>query len=75
MRTQGFIDEQAAGKILYSGAFATGNPSGKLLNNPFKFVVKNVANTGASSQLALHGSNISYVLQLFVLLTVASCPR
>jgi all-trans-8'-apo-beta-carotenal 15,15'-oxygenase len=47
VRTKGFVDEQAAGKMMYPGAFATGNPSGKLLKNPFKFVAKNVANTGA----------------------------
>ena len=64
VRTQGFTDEQAAGKMLYAGAFATGNPSGQLLNNPFKFVVKNVANTGASSHvtMCLHGSDVGWGL-------------
>lgn len=63
VRTQGFTDEQAAGKILYAGAFATGNPSGQLLNNPFKFVVKNIANTGASSHVTmrLHGSDVGWI--------------
>ena len=63
VRTQGFTDEQAAGKILYAGAFATGNPSGQLLNNPFKFVVKNVANTGASSHVTtcLHGRDVGWI--------------
>ena len=37
---------QEAGRMLYAGAFATGNPAGKWLNNPMDFVVKNVANTG-----------------------------
>ncbi len=46
MRTKGFVEEQAAGRMLHAGAFSTGNPSGKLLNNPFAFEVKNVANTG-----------------------------
>lgn len=46
VRTREFQEEQEAGKILYAGAFASGNPSGQLLNNPFTFQVKNVANTG-----------------------------
>lgn len=48
VRTQGFVEEQRAQKMLYAGAFATGNPSGKWFNNPFTFQVKNVANTGAA---------------------------
>ena len=47
VRTKGFLEEQAAGRMLHGGAFSTGNPSGKLFNNPFEFSVKNVANTGA----------------------------
>jgi len=44
--TKGFADEQAAGKMLYKGAFAIGNPKGDAFYNPFDFDVKNVANTG-----------------------------
>ena len=45
VRTSAYVEEQAAGKWLYKGAFATGNPSGGWLYNPFDFSVKNVANT------------------------------
>jgi len=44
--TRGFVDEQAARKMLYKGAFAIGNPKGDAFYNPFDFDVKNVANTG-----------------------------
>lgn len=64
VRTREFQEEQEAGKILYAGAFASGNPSGQLLNNPFTFQVKNVANTGilewAGRLFALHESGLPH---------------
>jgi len=48
VRTKGFLEEQAAGRILHPGAFAHSNSSGIMFNNPFTISVKNVANTGAS---------------------------
>jgi all-trans-8'-apo-beta-carotenal 15,15'-oxygenase len=45
VRTAGYVAEQAAGRMLFKGAFATGNPSGGWFYNPFDFSVKNVANT------------------------------
>ena len=46
MRTEALIKEQAAGKMLYRGAFSVGNPSGGKFFNPFNFSVKGIANTG-----------------------------
>lgn len=40
------MKEQAAGKMLYRGAFSVGNPSGGRFFNPFNFAVKGIANTG-----------------------------
>ena len=40
------MKEQAAGKMLYRGAFSVGNPSGGKFFNPFNFAVKGIANTG-----------------------------
>ena len=45
VRTKGYVAEQAAGRMLFKGAFTTGNPSGGWFYNPFDFDVKNVANT------------------------------
>lgn len=44
VRTQGFLEEQAAGKILYRGVFGTQKPGGWLAN-AFDFKRKNIANT------------------------------
>ena len=44
VRTEGFIKEQAAGKILYRGVFGTQKPGGWLANL-FDLKLKNVANT------------------------------
>ncbi len=44
VRTQGFVEEQAAGKILYRGVFGTQKPGG-VLNNAFDLRKKNIANT------------------------------
>jgi hypothetical protein len=45
VQTKGYVDEQAAGRPLYKGAFSTGNPAGGWFNNPLDLKFKNVANT------------------------------
>ncbi len=44
VRTEAFVKEQEAGKILYRGVFGTQKPGG-WLNNAFDFRLKNIANT------------------------------
>lgn len=44
VRTEGFLAEQAAGKILYRGVFGTQKPGGPLAN-AFDLRLKNIANT------------------------------
>ncbi len=44
VRTQGYVSEQAAGKMLYRGVFGTAKPGG-WLNNLFDLNIKNIANT------------------------------
>lgn len=44
VRTEGYVAEQAAGKILYRGVFGTPKPGG-LLANAFDINFKNIANT------------------------------
>jgi all-trans-8'-apo-beta-carotenal 15,15'-oxygenase len=44
VRTQGFVEEQAAGRILYRGVFGTQKPGGPWAN-AFDFRLKNIANT------------------------------
>ena len=44
IRTKGFVEEQAAGKILYRGVFGTQKPGGWLAN-AFDLRQKNIANT------------------------------
>ncbi|HEY9709126.1 MAG TPA: carotenoid oxygenase family protein [Oculatellaceae cyanobacterium] len=44
IRTEGFLAEQKAGKILYRGVFGTQKPGGWLAN-AFDFQLKNIANT------------------------------
>ncbi|OLP20252.1 Apocarotenoid-15,15'-oxygenase [Leptolyngbya sp. 'hensonii'] len=44
VRTEGFLAEQAAGKILYRGVFGTQKPGGWLAN-AFDFKLKHIANT------------------------------
>jgi all-trans-8'-apo-beta-carotenal 15,15'-oxygenase len=44
VRTEGYVKEQAAGKILYRGVFGTQKPGGWLAN-AFDFRIKNIANT------------------------------
>ena len=45
VRTEGYVAEKAAGKILYRGAFGTQKPGGWLANI-FDLKNKNIANTG-----------------------------
>jgi all-trans-8'-apo-beta-carotenal 15,15'-oxygenase len=44
VRTEGFVKEQEAGRILYRGVFGTQKPGGALAN-AFDFQLKNIANT------------------------------
>ena len=44
VRTEGFLAEQKAGKILYRGVFGTQKPGGPLAN-AFDLQIKNIANT------------------------------
>ncbi|MBV9385730.1 MAG: carotenoid oxygenase family protein [Chroococcidiopsidaceae cyanobacterium CP_BM_ER_R8_30] len=44
VRTAAYLEEQAAGKILYRGVFGTQKPGG-FLANAFDFRLKNIANT------------------------------
>jgi all-trans-8'-apo-beta-carotenal 15,15'-oxygenase len=44
VRTEGYVKEQKAGKILYRGVFGTQKPGGWLANL-FDFNIKNIANT------------------------------
>ncbi|MGF1478803.1 MAG: carotenoid oxygenase family protein [Cyanophyceae cyanobacterium] len=44
VRTEAYLEEQRAGKILYRGVFGTQKPGG-WLNNAFDFRLKNIANT------------------------------
>ncbi|MGL5082809.1 MAG: carotenoid oxygenase family protein [Microcoleaceae cyanobacterium] len=44
VRTQGYVEEQKAGKILYRGVFGTQKPGG-VLANIFDLRLKNIANT------------------------------
>jgi all-trans-8'-apo-beta-carotenal 15,15'-oxygenase len=44
VRTQGYLEEQKAGKILYRGVFGTQKPGG-LFANLFDLKLKNIANT------------------------------
>lgn len=45
VRTEGFVKEEEAGKMLFKGAFSTGNPDGAWISNPFTLALKNIANT------------------------------
>lgn len=46
VRTEGFVQEQAAGKPLYRTTFSSGAADGSPLFNPLDLSFKNVANTG-----------------------------
>jgi all-trans-8'-apo-beta-carotenal 15,15'-oxygenase len=45
VQTEAYVQEKAAGKILYRGVFGTQKPGG-FLHNAFDFKLKNIANTG-----------------------------
>jgi len=60
VQTKGYVDEQAAGRPLYKGAFSTGNPAGGWFNNPLDLKFKNVANT--------------HVTQVRIIIMCAACP-
>lgn len=74
VRTKGFAEEQAAGRLLYRGAFAVGNPAGGWFYNPLDLSVKGVANTGAvhwtGRLLALYERDLPYELSTPDLRTV-----
>ncbi|EAM47943.1 similar to Lignostilbene-alpha beta-dioxygenase and related enzymes [Crocosphaera watsonii WH 8501] len=44
VRTEGYVQEQKAGKMIYRGVFGTQKPGG-WINNIFDIKVKNIANT------------------------------
>ncbi|GLC46483.1 hypothetical protein PLESTB_000331500 [Pleodorina starrii] len=46
VRTEGFVQEQAAGRPLYRNSFTRGSADGSPWFNPFDLNFKNVANTG-----------------------------
>ena len=60
------MEEQAAGKALYRGAFSPANITGELFYNPFDFKFKNIANTGVvewnKELLALWESDLPHAL-------------
>ncbi|CAL8462447.1 g1980 [Coccomyxa elongata] len=66
VRSEAFIKEQQAQKMLYRGAFSVGNPSGGLFFNPFDFTVKGIANTSVlhwgGKLLALYERDLPYEL-------------
>ena len=66
VKTQGYVEEQAAGKALYRGAFSPANVTGDLFYNPFDFTYKNIANTGVvewnNEVLALWESGMPHAL-------------
>ncbi|PSC73715.1 carotenoid oxygenase [Micractinium conductrix] len=66
VRTEGFVKEQAAQRLLYRGAFSVGNPAGAGLYNPFDLSVKGIANTGVvhwgGKLLALYERDLPYEL-------------
>lgn len=74
IRTEDFLAEQEAGKMLFRGAFSVGNPSGGFFFNPFDISVKRVANTGilnwAGRILALYERDLPYHLSAPDLRTV-----
>jgi all-trans-8'-apo-beta-carotenal 15,15'-oxygenase len=67
VRTEAFVEEQKANKMLYRGAFSVGNPAGGWLYNPFDLRVKQIANTGvvrwAGKVLALYERDLPYELR------------
>lgn len=66
VRTDAFVAEQKAGRMLFQGVFNKASPDGRLLNNPLDLEVKKVANTGviywAGKLLALYEGDLPYQL-------------
>lgn len=64
VRTEGFVREQQAQRLLYRGAFSVGNPTGGWFYNPFDLSVKGIANTGVvrwgGKLLALYERDLPY---------------
>ncbi len=73
VRTEGYLKERRAKKILFRGAFGT-SLSGGMLSNMFNTQLKNVANTNviyfAKRLLALWESGVPYHLEPDTLTTV-----
>ena len=73
VRTEAFVQEQKAGKILYRGVFGTQKPGG-WLNNAFDFKLKNIANTNViywgDKLLALWEAAEPYRLEPYTLETL-----
>eukprot|EP00775_Hariotina_reticulata_P005364 gene5364-5599_t len=74
VRTQGFLDEQAAGRPVYRTAFTRGSADGNPFFNPLDFKLKNVANTGVvcwgNKLLALYESGLPHELDVHSLDTL-----
>lgn len=74
VRTKSFLEEQAAGRPLYRGAFTKGSADGSLLFNPFDLTMKNAANTGVlqwgKCLFALYESGLPHELKPATLDTV-----
>lgn len=71
VRSEAFIAEQQAQKMLYRGAFSVGNPSGGFFFNPFDFAVKGIANT---SVLYWGGKLLALYEVCMALSDQRSCP-
>ncbi|MDB9511192.1 carotenoid oxygenase family protein [Kamptonema animale CS-326] len=73
VRTEGYLAEQEAGKILYRGVFGTQKPGG-LATNIFDFKIKNIANTNiiywGGKLLALWEAAAPYRLDPYTLETL-----
>lgn len=66
VRTEGFVKEQQAQRMIYRGAFSVGNPAGGGFYNPLDLSVKGIANTGVvhwgGKLLALYERDLPYQL-------------
>ncbi|MCF4966086.1 carotenoid oxygenase family protein [Nostoc sp. CMAA1605] len=73
VRTEGYLAEQKAGKILYRGVFGTQKPGGWLANI-FDFKIKEIANTNViywgNKLLALWEASEPYILDPYTLETL-----
>ncbi|BDA40369.1 beta,beta-carotene 15,15'-dioxygenase [Coccomyxa sp. Obi] len=66
VRTNDFMAEQEAGRMLYRGAFSAGNPSGGRFFNPLDLRIKSIANTNVvhwgGRTFALHERDLPWEL-------------